>query len=237
MRLLRSFKQNQKSSVIIGRLFFHRPRENESMSQFQDAINFRHACKVFDNEKNISPENFQKILNFGRLSPSSFGMEPWRFKVINTTEAREKLRVACWNQPQITDSSHVVVICAITTDVEPGSDYVGQLFKRRNLPEEATQVYLEKYATHHAKEIAPRMNTYAWSSKQCYLALANMMTGAASLEIDSCPIEGFEKDAVEKVLNIDTDNEEVAVIVTFGYRAGEQTSRLRLELDELLRYI
>ncbi len=84
--------------------------------------------------------------------------------------------------------------------------------------------------------LAPRMSTYAWSSKQCYLALSNMMTGAASLGIDSCPIEGFEKEPVEELLKIDTDKEEVAVIVTFGYRAGEQTPRLRQKLDDLVHY-
>lgn len=207
------------------------------MLQFQDAIKFRHACKVFDPDKTIPSSHFQQILDFGRLSPSSFGMEQWRFNVVETPEIREKLRDACWNQPQITDSSHVIVISAITTDVEPGSEYVSRLFNRRNLSDEATKVYLGKYAVHHEKEISPTMSTYAWSSKQCYLALANMMTGAASLEIDSCPIEGFEKEAVEQVLNIDTDNEAVAVIVTFGYRAGEQSPRLRLDLDDLVRYV
>lgn len=207
------------------------------MLQFQDAIKFRHACKVFDPDKTIPSSHFQQILDFGRLSPSSFGMEQWRFNVVETPEIREKLRDACWNQPQITDSSHVIVISAITTDVEPGSEYVSRLFNRRNLSDEATKVYLDKYAVHHEKEISPTMSTYAWSSKQCYLALANMMTGAASLEIDSCPIEGFEKEAVEQVLNIDTDNEAVAVIVTFGYRAGEQSPRLRLDLDDLVRYV
>jgi len=206
------------------------------MTTFLDAMNYRHACKVFDNSKKVSDQNFKHILEFGRLSPSSFGMEQWRFKVIETPDVREKLKEACWNQPQITDASHVIVICTITSDVEPGTAYVERLFKRRNLPEEATNVYLEKYASHHKVEIVPRMNTYAWSSKQCYLALANMMTGAASLGVDSCPIEGFDKAKVEKVLNIDISYEEVAVVVTFGYRAGEQTDRLRQNIDDLVEY-
>ena len=207
------------------------------MKSFLEAMQYRHACKVFDPSKEIADENFKQILEFGRLSPSSFGMEQWRFKVIETSELREKLREACWNQAQITDASHVVVICAITTDVKPGSAYVERLFKRRNLPAEATKIYLEKYAAHHIKEISPRMSTYAWSSKQCYIALANMMTGAASMGIDSCPVEGFTKEAAEKVLGIDTSREEVAVIVTFGYRAGEQTPQLRQGIDELVEYM
>lgn len=206
------------------------------MSSFQQAMQFRHACKQFDPQQQIPAQEFQQILEFGRLSPSSFGMEQWRFVVVETPALREALKAACWNQPQITDSSHVVVILAKTTAVQPGSAYVEQLFARRNLPQEAMQAYLEKYNHHHQQEIAPHMSTYAWSSKQCYLALANMMTGAASLGIDSCPIEGFAKAEVEQVLAVDTQQYEVVVVVAFGYRAGEQSPRLRQPLDDLVEY-
>lgn len=80
------------------------------------------------------------------------------------------------------------------------------------------------------------MSTYAWSSKQCYITLANMMTGAASMGIDSCPIEGFSKVQVEQVLDVDIDKYEVAVLVTFGYRRGEQTPRYRQNVDDLIEY-
>lgn len=206
------------------------------MSAFLDAMNFRHACKKFDPTQHIPSDQFQQILEFGRLSPSSFGMEPWRFVVVQTPELREQLRVACWNQPQITESSHVVVILAKTEAVKPGTDYVETIFRRRGLPEEAFRGYLARYGHHHATEIDPYINTLAWASKQCYLALANMMTGAASLGIDSCPIEGFSKQDVETLLEIDTQHYGVAVVVTFGYRAGEQTPRLRQPLDAMVEY-
>lgn len=206
------------------------------MLAFLDAMNFRHACKKFDPTQHIPSDQFQQILEFGRLSPSSFGMEPWRFVVVQTPELREQLRVACWNQPQITESSHVVVILAKTEAVKPGTDYVETIFRRRGLPEEAFRGYLARYGHHHATEIDPYINTLAWASKQCYLALANMMTGAASLGIDSCPIEGFSKQDVETLLEIDTQHYGVAVVVTFGYRAGEQTPRLRQPLDAMVEY-
>lgn len=206
------------------------------MQPFMQAMTFRHACKKFDPQRKIPAADFQQILEFGRLSPSSFGMEHWRFVVVQTPELREKLRAVCWNQPQIADSSHVVVILAKTAAVEPGSAYVKQLFGRRNLPQEAEEAYLAKYAAHNDTEIAPYMNTFAWASKQCYLALANMMTGAASLGIDSCPIEGFSKHGVEDVLGVDASQYGVAVVVTFGYRAGEQTPRLRQPLEDMVEY-
>ncbi len=90
--------------------------------------------------------------------------------------------------------------------------------------------------SHMETEVFPRMNTYAWCSKQCYIGLANMMTTAASMGIDSCPMEGFEKDRVEAILDIDTKQFEVAVLVALGYRAGEQTPRRRHAIGQLVEF-
>ena len=76
---------------------------------FLDAINSRHACKAFDPQRTINTADQALILEFGRMSPSSFGCEPWHFLVINDLALREKLRPACWDQPQITQASFVVV--------------------------------------------------------------------------------------------------------------------------------
>lgn len=206
------------------------------MQPFQQAMQFRHACKQFDSQRKIPDAEFRQILEFGRLSPSSFGMEHWRFVVVENPQLRTRLREECWNQPQVTDSSHVVVILARTAAVEPGSAYVRQLFRRRGLPAEAEQAYLERYAAYHAHEVAPYMSTFAWSARQCYLALANMMTGAASLGIDSCPMEGFSREQVEAVLEVDRQQYRVAVVVAFGYRAGQQTPRLRQSLEDVVEY-
>ena len=206
------------------------------MQPFMQAMTFRHACKKFDATRQIPADEFQQVLEFGRLSPSSFGMEHWHFVVVQTPELREPLREACWGQPQITESSHVVVILAKTAAVEPYSAYVQRLFGRRGLPAEAEQAYLARYAAHNDSEIKPYLNTFAWSSKQCYIALANMMTGAASMGIDSCPIEGFSKPGVEALLGVDTSQYGAAVVVTFGYRAGEQPAKLRQPLADLVEY-
>ena len=205
-------------------------------NSFMQAMTFRHACKKFDSTRRISAVDFQQILEFGRLSPSSFGMEHWRFIVVQTPELREKLREVCWGQAQITDSSHVVVIVAKTAAVKPYTDYVKRTFDRRGLPQEARDAYLDRYAAHQEHEVAPYMSTFAWASKQCYIALANMMTGAASLGVDSCPIEGFSKAGLETLLGLDTAQEEAVVVVAFGYRAGEQTPVLRQPLADLVEY-
>lgn len=207
------------------------------MNTFLEAMKFRHACKQFDAEKVIPKESFQNILEFGRLSPSSFGMEQWKFVMVESDEKRTALKGACWGQPQITECSHALIILAKVADVQPGTDYVEAMFRRRGLPDKAFKLYLDKYAEYHQTEVEPYMSCFAWSSKQCYIALANMMTGAAAMGIDSCPIEGFSRKAVDQMLDLDTKQYQTAVIVTFGYRAGEQTACFRQDMNDLVQTI
>lgn len=201
------------------------------------ALNFRHACKLFDPEKKISKAHMDMIVTAAHLSPTSFGMEAWKFLVISSGAVKRALRPACWNQPQITDASHVIVLLSKSGLADTSNEYVKFNFGRRGLPKDDTKAYIERYKTHMETEVFPRMSAYAWCSKQCYIALANIMTTAASEGIDSCPIEGFEKEWVEKALNIDTDQYEVAVIVALGYRTKEQPERRRHPLENIVEYL
>ncbi len=204
------------------------------MNPVIDALNFRHACKKFDPKKKVNQKDLDLILEAACLSPSSFGMEAWKFLVLASEDIRTQLRPACWDQAQVTDSSHVVVILTRPEVIDPGNSYVLESFLRRKLPEDMTRAYVEKYKWHMETEVFPRMSAYAWCAKQCYISLANIMTTAASLGIDTCPMEGFEKDKVEEILNIDTSEFQVAVLVALGYRAGEQTPRLRHTMEGLV---
>jgi nitroreductase len=205
------------------------------MNAVIDALNFRHACKKFDPARKITDTELDMILDAAVLSPYSFGMEAWRFLVLESPDIREKLRPACWNQPQVTDSSHVIVILARPARVAPGHPYVAESFGRRGLPEDTTAAYIEKYQHHMETEVLPRMSLYAWCSKQCYIALANIMTTAAVMGIDSCPMEGFEKDRVEQILEIDTHEFEVVVLVALGYREANQPPRRRYPKEMLVK--
>ena len=200
------------------------------------ALNFRHACKLFDPGKKIPKEQIDMILTAAHLSPTSFGLEAWKYLVISSDAVKLTLRPACWNQPQITDASHVIVILSKPGLEDPSNEYIKLNFERRGLPQDVTKAYIEKYKHHMETEVFPRMSAYAWCSKQCYIGLANIMTTAASEGIDSCPIEGFEKEWVEKVLNIDTKQYEAAVVVALGYRAKEQPERRRHSIDRVVEY-
>ncbi len=194
-----------------------------------DAFYFRHACKVFDQNKKIPSQDMEFLFECARLSPTSFGMEHHRMLHVQDESIRQKLKPACWDQNQITTCSDLVVFKAITEDVKPDSAYVRQMFERKNLGEEATRAYLKRY-----EHFLSDKDVECWATKQCYITLANMMTAAAMREIDSCAIEGFETKEVEDILNIDTSRERVAMIGAFGYRVDEQPKKYRLNKDELI---
>jgi nitroreductase len=131
----------------------------------------------------------------------------------------------------------VIVILTKPDLADPSNEYIKFNFGRRGLPEDATRAYIERYKNHMETQVFPIMSAYAWCSKQCYIGLANIMTTAASEGIDTCPIEGFEKEWVEKALNIDTNLYEVAVVVALGYRAKEQPQRIRNSIDSIVEYL
>jgi len=206
-------------------------------NDFMKAMNFRHACKLFDDERKISDKDMNFILECARKSPSSFGMEAWKYLVITNQALKEKLKPACWNQSQITSCSHLVVVLAGIDSVKPQSGIVEKRFARRDMPQEKLNFYLGLYESHLKETLSSDENIYAWTAKQTYIAAGNMMTGAAFIGIDSCPIEGFEKLAVEKILNLDTEKFQLAMILPFGYRIKEQSEQIRLSHEEVVEYI
>ena len=207
----------------------------ESIDAFMEAMRQRHACKRFDPAKKISEKELETILEIGRLSPSSFGMEPWRFLVIRDQGLKESLRPLCWNQPQITECSDLVVIKTLVAPLAPGSEYPRKMLSRRALPEEKIRAYFKKYDEFSTEKLAGE-GLACWGAKQCYIAAGNMMTGAMAMGIDSCAIEGFEKVKVEALLDMDVAEESLALIIAFGYRLKEPPQKVRLPLDEIVTY-
>ena len=90
---------------------------------FIQAMRFRYACKKFDTTRSIPPEVFESILESGRLSPSSFGMEPTRLLVVRDKEKKERLKALCWNQDQITQASELVVYLSKIADMRSDTNY------------------------------------------------------------------------------------------------------------------
>ncbi len=198
---------------------------------FEKALHFRHACKRFDETKKIPQDDLRFVLEAGRLSPSSFGMEPWEFWVIRSEGMKEALRPLCWDQPQITTCSDLVVLLS-RKDLRSTEPYV-----RRRL--ESKGADYERYLKRYRDFIDGRSDEeiLCWAQKQLYLASGFMMLAAASIGIDSCPIEGFKKREVEALLDVDTDRYEIAYLIAFGYRVKPQQIRYRRDFDDIVKTI
>lgn len=199
-------------------------------NDFEKVMHFRHACKLFNTDRSISEKDLNFILEAGRLSPSSFGMEQWQFFVIRNNEMREAIQKAAWDQAQITTSSELIAI-AYKKKVRSTDEYIKNEFEKFHYPD----VLLGMYAGF----VDPRSDEVleCWSSRQVYIAAANMMSGAASIGIDSCPMEGFDRGAVEKIMGINTDIYGIALLIPFGYRVNEQPPLHRSELSQLVTYL
>ncbi len=204
---------------------------------FNEALDFRHACKVFDENKKISDEEMNFILDAGRKSPSSFGMELWKFLIITNEELKAKIRPLCWNQKQITTCSHLVVILCHIDGARVGAGLVEQRVKRGGRDEDRQKQYLDLYGGFLKETLSTDEKTYAWSSKQTYLAAQNMMMAAAVMGIDSCPIEGFDKQKVEEVLGLESKKMQLALVLPFGYRVNKQSKQIREPLKNIVEFI
>ena len=212
--------------------------------QVLSAFQFRHATKTFDPTKTIPEDDFNYILEAGRLSPSSVGLEPWKFSVVQNPELRNKLKaVSPGAQGQLDTASHFLIILA-RTDVRYDSKYVMDHLKHvKKLPEEVLNFYYDalKDDQEFRGFLQDERFLYEWSAKQTYIALGNMMTAAALVGIDSCPIEGFDNAAVNQILAeqglIPEGNLKAAVMVAFGYRSEEPRVKTRRSMEEIVAWL
>ncbi|TKB50729.1 NAD(P)H-dependent oxidoreductase [Ferrimonas aestuarii] len=225
----------------------------EMQSKILEAFNFRHATKVFDPAKKIADDEFNTILEAARLSPSSFGFEPWQILVVQTPEKRELFRDFAWGANgafngtagQLGTASHFLIFLA-HTDVNQthNSEYQQKFMKEvKQLPDDVigfiNQAF-QKFQEHDFKIEGQRQIT-DWAGKQAYIAAGNVMSVAALMGIDSCPIEGFEMDKTSAVLEqhfgIDPKVYQPAVMVALGYRADEPPfEKTRRTMDQVVSW-
>jgi nitroreductase len=217
-------------------------------NMFQDttqALNWRYATKKFDANKKIPNSDWQKIEDAFLLAPSSYGLQPWKFLVVTNSEVRDRLKVASWNQGQVTDCSHYVVLLGRRNIDEKYIDrYIGRIAEVRQVDVSALQGYRDLMVAKVAGKTSahiPEFGVQAWSAMQTYIALGFAMTVAAMLEIDTCAIEGIgDLKEYEKVLNVPSEYE-VLCGCAFGYRAEDDAyagaKKVRFEKSDIISYI
>ncbi len=215
-------------------------------SKILDAYNFRHACKIFDADKKIPAADFDFILETARLSPSSFGFEPWKFLVVQNQDLRDKLKSVAWGaQGAIPTASHFVIILARKQkSLRFDSDYIYHMMRDiHHLPDEVIEMRRGFYETFQKSDFNLFENERAvfdWSTKQAYIALANMLTASAMIGIDSLPMEGFKAKEMQllmaKKFDVDTTEYGVACMIAFGYREDEPNKKTRQSIDAITQW-
>lgn len=213
-------------------------------AQMLEAMNFRHATKEYDKSKKISDEDFNYILEAGRLSPSSLGSEPWKFLVVQNPELREKMMdVASGAVEKLKTASHFVVILS-RKGVRYDSEYLlNHMRTVQHYPEEMLDTIIDQYKRfQESKNIIDNDRTLDdWSAKQTYIALANMIVAAGLIGIDSSPMEGFHANKLDALLAeeglLENGAYSPSVLVAFGYRkADPKRPKTRRPLEDVVEW-
>ena len=194
------------------------------MSNYIENLNWRYATKKFDKDKSISNEDLETLLEATALSASSYGLQPYKILVIDDKEIRAKLQPAAWGQSQITEASHLIILANQTTfGEELVDDYLKNVSDTREIPLEG----LKEYAEMMKSNLVPLSDEAkaGWSARQAYIALGNLLSAAADLKIDACPMEGFDSSQFNTILDLDKQNLNTAVIVTVGYRSEDDQTQ------------
>lgn len=212
--------------------------------QINTANHARYATKSFDPTKKIADEDWHAIIESARLSPSSFGYEPWKFLLINNADIKNELKeFASGAINSLNGASHFVIAFArknVTFDSKHVRHIVEDVL-HNEFSVDSPQSQFFKNFQEVSQELSTERELFDWASKQTYIALANMMTNAALLGIDSCPIEGFNKKEVEAYLVekelIDLNEFGVSYMLGLGYKNEENKEKKRQPLNEILEII
>lgn len=210
-------------------------------SVLTEALKWRYATKIFDREKKIPDTEWKTLEETLVLTPSSYGLQPWKFFVVDNPTLRLKLFPNSWKQPQVVDASHFVVF-AIRTDFSQADidRYIKRMAEVKSAPEE-TFAPLKGLMTSALLNGKKRIPLNAWASNQLYIALGNLMTSAALLGIDTCPMEGIVPEKYDEVLGLEDSGYKTAVACALGYRNDSDkysvAPKIRYKKDEVICHI
>ncbi len=205
-----------------------------------EALRWRYTVKTFDPTRKVSQEHIDIILEAGRLAPSSYGLEPWTFIVITNSEIRARLRKAGFNQTKITDASHLIVVAVRTDIIEHGAE---DLMNRTAKQEGVTIQSLKEYRAMVDDGIASHVNEgdiFYWLMAQTYIPLAFMMQTASLLGIDSGPMEGFDSEEVDRILQLEHQSLHSVTMLAIGYRGDDPVAsrqKVRRPAHDAITYI
>lgn len=210
--------------------------------QLNSALEWRYATKIFDPARKIPADTWATLERSLVLSPSSFGLQPYKFLVVTDPALRARLMPATWGQQQVVDCSHYVVFTARTRLAEEHIDaFINRIAEVRGITAESLKSYREMMngsliAGGTLSKMIPE-----WAARQAYIAIGNLMTSAAVLGVDACPIEGFEPDKYDHILQLRGNGFASVVCCALGYRAATdkyaKLPKVRFPEAQLIRHL
>lgn len=209
-------------------------------TQIKEALEWRYATKRFDPTRKISPSDWQTLKESLQLAPSSYGVQPWKFLVVENPEIREKLKAVSWNQSQVTEASHYVVF-AYKEEMDPAflEKYLQRISEVRNTPLESLEGFKGMLMQNLAK--APEEKIRVWSQRQAYIAMGFLLETAALLKIDATPMEGLDPAAYDKILGLEGTGWKTVATVALGYRHAEDAyqnlKKVRFPESHIIEYV
>ncbi len=204
-----------------------------------ESLQFRYATKKFDADRKIPADIWSVLEQALLLAPSSFGLQPWKFLVIDDPALRAELAKKSWGQSQVTDASHLVVFTTRTDVTEADVDrFMSSLTEIQGRSPESLSGY-RNVITGFAANMTPEAR-HAWNVRQTYIALGQFMASAAVLGIDTCPLEGLEPAGYDEVLGLTGSGYATSVACAAGYRSPEDkyasTPKARFPLAEIIEH-
>ncbi|MBU2906155.1 MULTISPECIES: NAD(P)H-dependent oxidoreductase [Arenibacter] len=210
------------------------------MNSYIENLNWRYATKKFDASKKVSQKDLENLLEATSLSASSYGLQPYEILVVEDAALRSKLQPAAWGQSQITEASHLIVLANQSTFGEELVDnYLDNVSETRGIPSND----LEGYSDFMKSKLMPLSESAkaTWTARQTYIALGNLLSAAADLKIDTCPMEGFDSAQFNEMLGLSKKGLNAAVLVAIGYRSEEDKTqhykKVRKTKENLITYI
>lgn len=206
------------------------------MDMILNDLGWRYATKKFDTEKKLTSDQENTIKEALRMTPSSFGLQPWKFIFVKNPELREELREHAWGQSQVTDASHLLILCR-ENDID--QNLVNEFFEDMKQTTGAWEEDIKGYKDMVTGFVWNLDSDRAkiWAEKQVYIALGNIMTVLAEMKIDSCPIEWFDPVKFDEILKLKEKWISSTVILPIGFRASDdkyaENKKIRFEQDKL----
>ena len=209
-------------------------------SPLLDALRWRYATKAFDPSRRIPSDTWQALESALVLTASSYGLQPWKFLVITDPALRAQLRPHSWNQSQITDCSHLVVLLKKREILAADADRLIQATATaRGIDTSVLEAYRQMIQVDLID--GPRSQAIGqWSANQVYIALGNLLTSAALLEVDTCAIEGFSPAEYDRILKLEDSEYQSCVVCACGYRSAEDKyaslAKVRYSASDLIEH-